>query len=273
MKIILSDVTLNIEEYPGNSSGKNYIFFLHGFTGSAGDWNEIIPSLKNNFNFIALDLIGHGRSDSPGNLSLYSADSMAEQIHQTILYFTNKPIIIAGYSMGGRAALSYASKHQHLLKGLTLESTNAGIMVENSRRQRIEDDKKLAEFIETHTIEEFVDYWSNISLFKSQLNLPKEKLDIIKKTKLLNSKTGLANCLRGFSTGKMPALINDIKTIMTKTFLISGELDLKFTGINAEMVNIFPDASHMIIKNAGHNVHLEKPSSFINVINDFLDKF
>ena len=118
MKIILSDVTLNIEEYPGNSSGKNYIFFLHGFTGSAGDWNEIIPSLKNNFNFIALDLIGHGRSDSPGNLSLYSADSMAEQIHQTILYFTNKPIIIAGYSMGGSSRFILCFKTSALIEGI-----------------------------------------------------------------------------------------------------------------------------------------------------------
>ena len=273
MKIILTDVTLNIEEHSHKSSGKNYIFFLHGFTGSAGDWNEIIPLLKNNFNIVAVDLIGHGKSESPENLSLYSADSIVDHIHQIILHFTNKPIILAGYSMGGRAALSYTSKHQQLLMGLILESTNAGIIEEKSRRQREEDDKKLADFIENHTIEEFVDYWSNISLLNSQLNLPKEKLDIIKKIKLLNSKTGLANCLRGFGTGTMPPLINDIKTIVPKTLLISGELDLKFTGINAELVKLFPDAVHKIIKNAGHNVHLEQPSLYINVINDFLAKF
>ena len=79
--------------------------------------------------------------------------------------------------------------------------------------------------------------------------------------------------MRGFGTGKMPPLFNDIRNVTAKTLLISGELDLKYTGANAELVKIFPAANHIIIKNAGHNVHLEQPSSFINVINDFLNRF
>lgn len=273
MRIKLNDVTLNIEEYAHNSSAKDYIFFLHGFTGSVNDWNEIIPSLRQNFHIIAIDLIGHGKSDSPEDLSYYPAESVIEQIHQTILYFTNNPVIIVGYSMGGRAALCFASKYPQMLKGLILESASAGIIEENIRRERTENDEKLAEFIEAHPLEEFVDYWINISLFNSQKNISEEKLEKIKKLKLKNSKTGLANSLRGFSTGKMPSLFNDIRKVIAKTLLVSGEHDLKYTGINAELVKIFPAANHIIIKNAGHNVHLEQPSSFINVINDFLNRF
>ena len=94
------------------------------------------------------------------------------------------PVIIAGYSMGGRAALSFASKYPQMIKGLILESASAGIIEENLRKERTEQDEKLAEFIETHSIEEFVDYWMNISLFDSQKNLSKEKLEEIKKSKI-----------------------------------------------------------------------------------------
>jgi 2-succinyl-6-hydroxy-2,4-cyclohexadiene-1-carboxylate synthase len=274
LRIKLSKVTLNIEEYSYDSSEKDYIFFLHGFSGSAKDWNKIIPALNHDFHFISIDIIGHGQSDSPGDLSFYTSEAVVEQINELILYFTNKPVIIAGYSMGGRAALTFALKYPQMLKGLILESASAGIIEEDLRKERAEADEKLAEFIKTHSMEEFVNYWMNFSLFISQMNLPDEKLEEIRRIKINNSKAGLSNSLRGFGTGKMPAILpKDIESITAKTLLISGELDLKYTGINTVLVKIFPDASHVIIKNAGHNIHLEQPSSFINVINDFLDKF
>ena len=51
---------------------------------------------------------------------------------------------------------------------------------------------------------------------------------------------------------------------------IAIKLDSKFTDINAEMVKLFTDAKHKVIKNAGHNTHLEEPQKFIDEINKFL---
>jgi 2-succinyl-6-hydroxy-2,4-cyclohexadiene-1-carboxylate synthase len=80
----------------------------------------------------------------------------------------------------------------------------------------------------------------------------------------------LKNSLLGFGTGKMPALFDDLKNITCKTLLITGELDTKFTDINSELVNLFPKAEHRIIKNAGHNTHLEETKTFIKTVNNFL---
>jgi 2-succinyl-6-hydroxy-2,4-cyclohexadiene-1-carboxylate synthase len=273
LRIQLSNVSLNVEEYNCNSSANDYIFFLHGFSGSSRDWNDIIPSLNNKYNVIAIDLIGHGKSDLPGDISLYSTESITEQTRQVILHYTGDPVIIAGYSMGGRAALSFASKYPQMIKGLILESTSAGIIDETLRKERADQDKKLAEFILSHTLEEFVDYWMNISLFDSQKKLPERNLAKIKESKLKNSKTGLANSLRGFGAGVMPPLFNVIKNITAKTLLISGELDSKYTSINKQLVSAFPNAVHIYVEKAGHNVHLEQPLSYIDVINDFLNQF
>jgi 2-succinyl-6-hydroxy-2,4-cyclohexadiene-1-carboxylate synthase len=273
LRIQLSNVSLNVEEYNRNSSANDYIFFLHGFTGSSRDWIDIIPSLNNKYNIIAIDLIGHGKSDLPAEISFYSAESIAEQIRQVILYYTSSPVIVAGYSMGSRAALSFASEHPQMLKRLILESTSAGIMDETLRNERADQDEKLAEFILSHTLEEFIDYWMNISLFDSQKKLPERNLNKIRESKLKNSKTGLANCLRGFSPGIMPPLFNSLKNITAKTLLISGELDSKYTSINKQLVTVFPNAVHIYVENAGHNVHLEQPLSYIDVINDFLNQF
>ncbi len=273
MRIKLSETTINVEEYRKNLSSSNFIFLLHGFTGSSLDWNEIIPGIHNNYRVAAIDLIGHGKSDSPSDISLYTTESLVGQIYETIKKFTDDKIILAGYSMGGRAALSFAAKHPEMIKGLIIESSSPGIKEEKEKLERKKKDEKLASFIENHSIEEFVDYWMNIDLFKSQKNLTQEKLRTVRESKLVNNKIGLANSLRGFSQGIMPPLYNNLKNISTKTLLISGRLDPKYTNINSDLTKLFPDAVHAIIENAGHNTHLEKPSSFINVINNFLNEF
>jgi 2-succinyl-6-hydroxy-2,4-cyclohexadiene-1-carboxylate synthase len=88
--------------------------------------------------------------------------------------------------------------------------------------------------------------------------------------KLENNKTGLANTLRCSGTGRMKPLYTDIKDISSKTLLITGELDSRYTNINDQMVKLFSNAEHKVIKNAGHNTHLEEPQKFIDEINKFL---
>ena len=273
MLIKLSSISLNVEVYPSKNPSTDFIFLLHGFTGSSGDWKQIVPSICSQFNLAAVDLIGHGMSDSPEDVSFYSSKSIVEQITELIKYFTGGKIILAGYSMGGRAALSFAVKHPEMLKGLILESTSAGIEEKSLRTARSNSDNELACYIESHSTGKFIDYWMNIDLFASQKNLPEEKLNAVRSSKLKNNRTGLANTLRGFSTGKMPLLLDQIKKIKCKTLLITGDLDTKYTLINSELLKQFPAAEHVIVKNAGHNIHLEKPEDFIRVINSFLNKF
>jgi 2-succinyl-6-hydroxy-2,4-cyclohexadiene-1-carboxylate synthase len=69
----------------------------------------------------------------------------------------------------------------------------------------------------------------------------------------------------------MSPLFEHLKEVKCKTLLITGELDTKFTNINSEIVKLFPNAEHKIIKNAGHNTHLEDPEKFIKEVNKFLN--
>ena len=249
---------------------KDTILFLHGFTGCAEDWLEVSQLIDNGFNQIAIDIAGHGKTESPEDLTYYSAGNIVNQILQTIEYITPRKIILAGYSMGGRAALTFAVQHPEKIKALILESTSAGIENKTDQQSRIENDNNLAEFIESHSIAEFVDIWLDKEIFQSLKNLTKEKFNHYKNAKLQNCKIGLANSLRGFGTGKMPYTGSKLKVIDSPVLLITGELDKKFTKLNRELVQKFPNSKHIIIKNAGHNVHFEKPEEFGRSVNEFL---
>ncbi|MGE5433108.1 MAG: 2-succinyl-6-hydroxy-2,4-cyclohexadiene-1-carboxylate synthase [Syntrophomonadaceae bacterium] len=270
MKIKLSDAEINVETVPSFEKGSIPVIFLHGFTGSSRDWQFLFDKLPRGFTPYAIDIIGHGHSSSPADVQLYSAKAISDQILGVINYFNFKQVILAGYSMGGRAALSFAVSYPAILKGLVLESSTAGITVENERQQRTDSDLRLAEFIENNPIQAFVDYWMDVPLFASQKKLPEEAYAEVKQNKMYNSRTGLANSLRGFSTGVMPQMWDELGNINCKTLLITGELDKKFTGINIEMSRKIRHSRHEVVESAGHNIHLERPEIFLNLLNGYL---
>lgn len=273
MKINSNSVKLNIEHFNSFNRERDTVLLFHGFSGSLEDWLDISTSLDSRFNYTGVDLIGHGKSDSPTDAAKYYPDILVRYIDDILKRLSISKVIILGYSMGGKAALFYAVNKPEKIKGLILESTTAGIENENDRNERIKSDEELAQYIEKNNIENFVELWMDKEIFNTQRRFSNEKLSNIKRKKISNSKTGLANSLRGFGTGVTPYLGDKLSTLDFPVLLISGELDSKFTQINSEMVNQFPKAEHKIIRNAGHNTHLEEPDKFIKTINNFLHKF
>jgi 2-succinyl-6-hydroxy-2,4-cyclohexadiene-1-carboxylate synthase len=276
MILNISGINIYFDQYLNSghvypSKHKNVVL-LHGFTGSSKDWEEIIPRLTADFNYYAIDLIGHGNSDSPADKKFYTTASIVDQLNEFSSNIVKEKFVLIGYSMGGRAALSYSIKYPGSIKGLILESSTAGIKDENERIKRIKTDEELSEFIENHSIEEFIDYWMNLDIFDTQKRFANSKLKAIKNSKINNSKTGLANSLKGFGAGIMPDYFNELKNLNFKTLLITGDLDEKFSLINNEMVSLFPSAEHISLKNSGHNTHLETPDAFINIVNNFLNE-
>ncbi len=273
MRVKYSNVFLNVNQPQKIIKTADNIFFLHGFTGSSDDWAGVLPEIDNRFNKYTIDLLGHGKSDFPNDPSLYSWELQVEQLNKIITGFTEEKVILSGYSMGGRLALCYAHTYPERVLGLILESSSPGISDKRQREKRIRDDEQLARFIFSYPQDEFIDLWANKEIFTTQLRFSEEKRNEIKKSKMRNNPIGLSNSLRGFSTGKMPNLYSQLKKMNTKVLLISGELDTKFTTLNKSIVKMFPAAKHVIIKNAGHTVHLEEPAKFVSAVNDFLKSF
>jgi 2-succinyl-6-hydroxy-2,4-cyclohexadiene-1-carboxylate synthase len=272
MKLDYSGIKLNIEQFGEIDPIKEYLLFLHGFTGCAEDWIPTIEQLPAKYNLFSMDIIGHGKSDSPLNVSFYTSDSITNQIKFVKDHLTTKKIFVIGYSMGGRAALSFAVTYPDEIRGLVLESSTVGIRSDEERKKRYEEDLKIAEFIETHTLDEFIEMWQDKEIFNTQRRFSNDKLKKIKKKKASGSKVGYANILKGFSTGIMPPLHDKLKNIPTKILLISGDLDTKFTGINARLAKRFYKAKHKIVKNSGHNTHLEEPKRFIEILTNYFNQ-
>ena len=254
---------------------KNYqdIIFLHGFSGSSYDFKYFIDNLPEGYNGYAFDLLGHGKSSSPEDLKKYFPSNQIKIIREICNHLSIKNPVIIGYSMGGRMALAYTNNHPHQVKALFLESTSFGYFSEEEKQKRIENDIKLAEKIMSISLEDFFDYWLNIPLFDNLKKLSNQTLSNLKQNKIQNNnKIGLANSLIGFSTGRMEYYLDKTDNFKLPVFLVSGENDQKFTSIAKKANELLTDSKHIIFKDCGHNVHLQNPQEFLNLIISFLLK-
>jgi len=269
--IITSDsIKINIEHFNSFDQQNDSVLLIHGFTGSLEGWRDIYPNLDERFNYVGIDLIGHGKSDSPTDIEKYKPESLVSQIQDILDQLSINKVIILGYSMGGRVALNFAVSHPQKIKGIILESTSAGIKNEKDRIERTESDEELASYVEENRTEKFAERWMNQDIFNTQRRFSDEKLQIIRDRIAQNSKTGLANILRGFGNGTMPYLVAKVNLIQCPVLLISGELDTKYCRLNSELEKKFPNAKNAVVKNAGHNTHLEESERFVQAANEYL---
>ncbi len=105
--------------YEIHGSGEPLVL-LHGGLGATEMFNEIMPSLSNSRQVIAVDLQGHGRTadvDRP-----LSYESMADDIAALIKYLGIEKADVMGYSLGGGVALRTAIQHPDLVRKLVIVS-------------------------------------------------------------------------------------------------------------------------------------------------------
>lgn len=245
-------IQLNVDDW---GTGKP-ILLLHGFTGSTATWDFMRPI---SYRLIAVDLPGHGRSDSPDEPARYRMDQTVADLSAVLDLLGLERVHLLGYSMGGRVALHLALAAPARIESLILESTSPGIEDEAERRARVRSDESLAQLLDRDGLEPFIDHWERIPLFASQARLPAEARASLREQRLAGSAPGLANSLRGAGAGQQDSLWDRLDSLTMPALLLAGALDAKYCAIASCMAAIMPRAQMVIVPEAGHAVHLEAP--------------
>jgi len=116
----------NIHYFYNNSfSNRATVVFLHGLSANHTTWLETAENLHlNKYNFLALDLRGHGMSDKSIVKEFYEIKTFAQDLESVLEKENISKYFLVGYSFGGVVALDYVLNHQNLPRGLVLISTN-----------------------------------------------------------------------------------------------------------------------------------------------------
>ena len=93
-------------------------------------WNLLIPKLSQQFRVIAIDYVGVGDSDKPGNSFDYSVRSQATIIAEVIRKLNLGKVRLAGVSYGSGIALNIAGRYPDLVENVICIEGGAFIMPE-----------------------------------------------------------------------------------------------------------------------------------------------
>jgi pimeloyl-ACP methyl ester carboxylesterase len=107
--------------YRAAGDGPEVVVLIHGITGSADTWAEVIPGLAEEFTVIAPDLLGHGQSAKPRGD--YSLGAYASGVRDLVAALGHDHATVVGHSLGGGVAMQLAYQFPERCERLVLVSS------------------------------------------------------------------------------------------------------------------------------------------------------
>jgi pimeloyl-ACP methyl ester carboxylesterase len=111
-------------ERPGaeQAARDGLVLCVHGMSGAATNWTDLMAELAPGFDCAALDLPGSGFSPPPVTGAGYSVSGMAGTVIRLIETLDAGPVHLIGNSMGGSVSVRVAARRPDLVRTLTLIS-------------------------------------------------------------------------------------------------------------------------------------------------------
>ncbi|MCC5926160.1 MAG: alpha/beta fold hydrolase [Bacteroidetes bacterium] len=266
LRIEVGGVWYHLHHFNSNITSVTPLIYLHGFGGSGALFNVFAEKLGRPV--LAIDQLGHGQSDAPGDASRYRLKHQLRDIGSiiTALSTDGKPADLLGYSMGGRLAMRLAVEYPNLFRSLIIESSHTGITSPAERENRMQRDHTLAGKIKAD-MHSFFTSWNRLPLFNSPDDAPADLAARFIQEQASNNPEGLANSLIGFGSGTLSPVSDELLGLQIPLAVITGELDSVYT----TMWESHPNIEHIVVQGAGHRVHLDRPDAYIQHINNFLN--
>ena len=242
-------------------SGKGpAVVLIHGFLENTTMWNVIIPELSKRNRVIAIDLLGHGKSDCIGYT--HSMELFAETLEAVLKKVRIRKCVLVGHSLGGYVALAFAAKHPKRVKGLCLM---------NSTSNEDTADRKL---LRTRANKMVHKNFSNL-VRMSFTNLFSEESRIVFKDQMKNALSeAMQTPIQGYIAGQegmklRPNRNHVLAENSFKKLIIMGKkdavLDYKTSLEEVEKTN----SKHVALPQ-GHMSHIENLEELILILKDFL---
>jgi pimeloyl-ACP methyl ester carboxylesterase len=108
--------------YDSYGEGERVLVLVHGLLMNRRMFEPLAPYLARQGNrVICVDLLGHGRSDRPEDLRLYSMPLFARQVVALLDHLEQPEAVVGGTSLGANVALELAVRSPERARGLFIE--------------------------------------------------------------------------------------------------------------------------------------------------------
>ena len=228
------------------------ILLTHGFSATSGMWKPQVEALSKNHTLVLWDLRGHGQSDSPENPGDYDEATTVADIGALLDAAGFERAVIGGLSLGGYISLAFALDHPERVAGLVIADTGPGYKRDDKREEWNEMANRLANRIAR----------------KGHEALQRGGPEMRQSTH--RDPRGVEMAARHTLTQHSPRVIEGLSSIRAPALAVVGANDELYLGPTDYMAKKIPNATKVVIPNAGHAVNIDQPEAFDRAVLDFL---
>lgn len=240
---------------------KPLVVFVHAIGLDLTYWSAQIEALARNYDVVAYDLRGHGRSSTP--MKGYDFPTLRDDLASVIAHTGKSEAHVVGLSVGGMIAQWLALSMPAILRSLVLVDTAADFsnVVRGSLRERAQTTRFAGMGA---VLQSTLDRWFTPEFAFHRPDI----LDRVSKSLLANNKdvhAAMWDTIASLETAPR------LSTIRTPTLVIVGEKDLSTPVTAAEtIVQQIPNAELCVVTNSSHMTPLEAPELVNRKLLDFL---
>jgi esterase len=240
------------------------LIILHGLYGSSDNWATIAKKLGDIFTVYLPDQRNHGQSPHSGT---HDYDSMRDDIYELASELKLKKFFLAGHSMGGKTAVSFALKWPEMINGLLIADISPFVNEDKSHRAFRENSEILGAMISTDLTR--VSSRNEVELIlKEKIPVEKTRGFVLKNLQRTPANTftwkidtqslleNLGNIMSGIDRKKV---FTEQVTGFPVIFLKGADSDYLSPSDYVDIKKVFPAVEFVEIANAGHWVHTDRP--------------
>jgi 3-oxoadipate enol-lactonase len=245
-----------------SKSDQRVILLIHGLGSNNNLWNFLPRSLYENYNFIKIDLPGHGKS-IPFNAN-FSLKRCAKIIERFLDRTDQSNVYLLGLSMGGAIALQFALDFPARVKGMVLIS--GWSFCDWDFKVRLQG---YINMLENFGVEELVDRFILPRDFTKEFSL--ENPNILYKYKEMKAEQSKEAYIASCHACMQFDIRENLGDIRIPIFLIAGDLDVLTPPYHSKILLENTRNSKLVVfHDCGHIPFIEKPNEFTFHVIDFL---
>jgi pimeloyl-ACP methyl ester carboxylesterase len=228
------------------------LLLSHGYSATSQMWRGQIDAFAPFYKLITWDMRGHGQSDYPEDQNAYSEDATVDDMAALLDEVGARDAIVGGLSLGGYMSLAFRLRHPERVKALLIIDTGPGFKNDQARADWNKHAASYALEFEKNGL-------------KSLETRSKEMAESRHR-----DASGLIKAAKGMLTQRDPGVINSLPNINVPTLVVVGADDKPFLAAAEYMAGKIPNASKVVVPNAGHSVNIDQPQAFNAAVLAFL---
>jgi pimeloyl-ACP methyl ester carboxylesterase len=251
------------------------LVILHGLYGSSDNWLTITKILGESFTVYLPDQRNHGQSP---HSDVHDYNSMRDDLFELASDLKFRKFFLAGHSMGGKTAISFAMKWPEMLNGLLIADISP-FTYESNRLAAYTENLTILNAILSVDLHKISTRNEAEIFLREKISSEKERGLILKNLQRNSNNSfswklnasSLLNNLDSIMAGiKRQTDFNQQITGFPVIFLRGADSDYIRTEDIKDILHVFPAAEIIKVEGAGHWIQVDRPDEVVKYIKRLL---